>query len=116
MSKHTKRGPLKRKLVVAPATERTYAQAPPLNVHWTKIERWFIAVHKDGFGVDTDPATAILLAQESVPYEAKPSQLALYESPTEMEPTGFVKWPNSEQPRLIGLTNTHQGWIKRIGR
>jgi hypothetical protein len=39
-------------------------------------ETWYIAIHRHGFGVDTDPAKAILLAQESVPLKAKPSPTA----------------------------------------
>jgi hypothetical protein len=79
----------------------------------TLVERWFIAVHRNGFGVDTDPVKAIRAAQESVALKAKPSQLALYVADRETEPTGFVTWSNGVQPRLIGLTNTHQGWTHR---
>ena len=76
-------------------------------------EQWFIAIHKDGFGVDTDPAKAVLMAQESVAMDAKPSQLLLYRHTEETAPTGFVEWPNGVKPKLVGLTNTHQGWIRR---
>lgn len=81
--------------------------------HWGWRTKWYVAVCKHGFGVDTEAWKAIRLAQESVPVSAKPSQMAIYRSDTEIEPTGFVSWPNGLQPALVGLTNTHAGWEKR---
>jgi len=72
---------------------------------------FYIALHKNGFGISQCPATAIRRAQESVELKAKPTQLLLYSAATEIDPVGFVKWPaNGEQPKLVGLTNTHQLW------
>jgi hypothetical protein len=99
-------------VAAAPAEERT--ERVPLKLHTVSYEeRWFIAVHEGGFGVDTCPAKAILLAQESVMVEAQPGQLLLYVASVEMEPTGFVTWPNGVTPRLVGCTTTHQGWTRR---
>jgi len=95
---------------IAPAV----SDRPALNLfHASYEERWFIAVHKGGFGVDTNLAKAIRAAQESVAIDAKPSQLALYVADEQVEPTGFVTWANGVKPRLVGLTNTHQGWARR---
>jgi hypothetical protein len=80
---------------------------------WGWRETWYIAVCKYGFGVDNEAWKAIRLAQESVPLSAKPAQMAIYRSDTEIEPTGFVTWPNGSHPSLVGLTNTHAGWQKR---
>jgi hypothetical protein len=90
------------------ATVRT-----PLTTHWNVEPPWYIAVHHNGYGAHRDPAQAILLAQESVPMKAKRSQLLIYRHYEEVEPTGFGTWPDGVQPALVGLTNTHQGWIRR---
>lgn len=103
----------KKTLAILPASETVYAHAPAITVRWSSATKWFIAIHRGGYGVDTDPAAAILAAQESVAIKDKPTQLALYVSDVEMEPTGFINWPNGNTPRLVGLTNTHQGWIRR---
>lgn len=88
-------------------------QSTPLVAHWLSEERWYIAVHANGYGVARDLCAAISVAQESVEMKAKPSQLCLYVSTAEIEPTGFVKWPNGAKPRLVGCTNTHQGWVPK---
>jgi hypothetical protein len=86
-----------------------------ITYHWgIDYETWYIAVHKNGFGIDTDIVRAIRIAQESVMLDDKPSQLAIYRASDPIEPKGFIHWPNGEQPRLVGLTNTHQGWRKRV--
>lgn len=91
-------------------------------------ERWYIAIHAGGYGVDTDIARAILSAQESVPAKAKCSQLLIYRHHEEIHPIGFVEWPDQmptrangklsqpAPPKLVGCTNTHQGWIRRKDR
>jgi hypothetical protein len=111
---------MKRLLKRKPLAEPRYVEndvpqttAPPLNVHWTRPDTWYIAVHRGGFGVALDAATAIRTAQESVLAKEKPSQLAIYASPEPMEPTGFVTWPNGHAPRLVALTNTHAAWKRR---
>jgi hypothetical protein len=106
----------KKKPLVITSEAPTRSSAPPLVTYWTRPERWYIAVHENGFGAATDLAKAILVAQESVAFESKPSQLAIYVSDIKIEPTGFVTWSNGVQPRLIGLTNTHQGWLKNWTR
>ena len=73
----------------------------------------YIAIHENGYGVHTDIAKAILLAQESVPMKAKPKQLLIYRHHEDIAPTGFVEWANGAKPTLVGCTNTHQGWITR---
>lgn len=91
---------------------RSLDRSLPLITHWTQ-ERWYIAIHENGYGVHNDVAKAILLAQESVALRAKPKQLVIFEADTQIEPTGYITWPNGVQPRLVGLTNTHQGWMRR---
>jgi len=72
----------------------------------------FVAVCKDGYGVDQIPALAIARAQTHVNARSSPSQMLIYESPTFIEPTGFDNgaptWANGTKPRLVGLTTTHQ--------
>jgi hypothetical protein len=101
-------------LEIAPEiiADRPTSTRVPLTIR-QHLVRWFIAVHANGYGVDTDLATAIRAAQETVAADAKPSQMALYVSDREVEPTGFVTWANGAKPRLVGLTNTHQGWEAR---
>lgn len=110
-----KRGKLKRKLPVAPvAPAEDRPVIVPLTVRWhAPGERWFTAVHEGGFACSQDAAEAIRAAQESVSFEAPPGQLLLYVADTKMEPTGFVTWANGAAPRLVGLTNTHQGFERR---
>lgn len=79
-----------------------------MNTEW-----YYIAVHENGYGVHTDVAKAILLAQESVPMESKPKQLLIYRHHEAIAPTGFGEWANGAKPALVGCTNTHQGWISR---
>jgi hypothetical protein len=74
---------------------------------------YYIAIHKGGFGLSKCPAEAIRRAQESVQLKAKPTQLLIYRSFTEVKPTGFVAWPNGEQPILVGLTTTHRTWTPK---
>lgn len=84
----------------------------------------FIAVSRWGYGMDRCPAKAIMLSQEHVPLEAKPSQLLLYsatcvweDEEEQLQPVGFKAgvpiWQNGIRPKLVGLTNTHQGWKRR---
>lgn len=76
---------------------------------------YYVAISEHGYAIHDIPAVAIRLAQDYVPASAKPTQLLVYEGTgdvgTEIEPTGWDKtgpvWPNGEQPRLVGLTNTH---------
>jgi hypothetical protein len=85
----------------------------------------YIAVSEWGYGLGGHPADAILKAQEHVPLEAKPSQMQLFsvvciweDEWEEFAPLGFKNnypvWPNGKKPKLVGLTNTHQGFIRRI--
>lgn len=91
-------------------------EAPPL-IFGHKIEPWIIAVCEWGYGVHKIPAMAIRLAQTEVPVKAKPSQLLVYQAADFVEPTGFKRgapaWPNEANPKLVGLTNTHQGFRAR---
>lgn len=78
----------------------------------------YVAVSEHGYGVDMIAAMAIRKAQINVPYKAKPSQLLIYAFSGEaVEPVGFDKgtaqWPNGIRPRLVGLTNTHQGFRQK---
>jgi hypothetical protein len=77
----------------------------------------YIAVSEFGFGIDEQPAVAIWRALEQVPFDSKPAQLLLYRSADEVKPTGFKNggpvWPNGQQPKLCGLTTTHQAWTGR---
>ena len=75
-------------------------------------EAWYIVVNKYGYGIDRDLETAILSAQDNVPLKDKPSQQCIYVSPNPDKPTGFCEWENGAKPRLVGLTNTHQVWVK----
>jgi hypothetical protein len=91
-------------------------QSAPLQMRWRSLDeqRWYIAIHAKGFAGSTELVEAISAAQESVEFTAKPSQLAIYVAEQEIEPTGFVTWPKgAKPPRLVGLTNTHQGWLKK---
>lgn len=96
------------KITAEPETDRV--QRVPLTFRTTQVERWFVAVHENGYGAASDLAKAIRAAQESVELDAKPTQLALYVADEEFKPTGFVTWANGVKPRLVGLTTTHQGW------
>jgi len=78
-------------------------------------DEWYIVVNKYGYGIDRDLETAILSAQDSVPLKDKPSQQCIYVSLNPDKPSGFdnpTRWENGAQPRLVGLTNTHQVWVK----
>lgn len=76
----------------------------------TTNKPYFCAIHRGGYGISRCPATAIRRAQESVEASAKPTQLLIYRSYTEVKPIAFVEWPNGEQPILVGLTTTHRTW------
>jgi hypothetical protein len=92
-------------------------------------EPWYIAICEHGYGVSQDPAKAILSAQESVPAKAKESPLYIYRHNEEIEPTGFITWPNSvvpkgrkrakieivhkREPTLVACITTHQAWKRR---
>ena len=96
---------IKRKPMAAPSYGEfavAQAAAPPLTVRWKQPSTWYIAVHRKGFGLSTDIAKAIRMAQESVLAKDAPSQLAIYASPEPMEPTGFVTWPNRHAPPAGG--------------
>jgi hypothetical protein len=86
---------------------------------------WFIAVNEYGFGVDTKACKAIRTSQAEVPLNVTPTQLIVYKTDDEeLRPTGWKKtrtgrkgfggsatWPDgTEQPKMVGLTNTHQLW------
>ena len=85
----------------------------------------YIAVSEYGFGIDRCPAKAILLAQEHVGVDDPVRQMLLYEvkgvwddEETEYVPRGWGNnsgpvWNDGVTPKLVGLTNTHQGWIRR---
>jgi len=78
---------------------------------WDRSDKpYFIAIHEKGYGVSQCPATAIRRAQESVKLSAKPTQLLIYRSFTEVKPIKFIEWPKGEQPLLVGLTTTHRTW------
>lgn len=103
----------KKRIKITAQPEADRPVSVPLTIRSTLADRWFIAVHENGYGVDTDLATAIRAAQESVAADSKPAQMALYVASEEITPTGFVTWANGVKPRLVGLTNTHQGWEAR---
>jgi hypothetical protein len=83
---------------------------------WHHEEPIYIAVSKYGFGIHKIPAAAIRLAQAEVPAKAKPSQMLIYQSLTDIKPTGFKdggpSWPNSAKPKLVGLTSTHRLFVQ----
>lgn len=76
--------------------------------------RYYVAVSKYGFGCDTDIEQAILAAQDHVPLKDKPSQLCIYAADTPCTPVAVGQWRNGEHPKLVGLTNTHQVWVKNM--
>jgi hypothetical protein len=84
----------------------------------------YIAISKYGYGISKCPAKAIRRAQEHVPLDDKPSQLLLYAAAvvwddeiSDLHPKAFRDgapvWGNDSKPKLVGLTNTHQGWRRR---
>jgi hypothetical protein len=92
---------------------------------YNHAQPYYIAVSEHGYGVHQIAAAAIRIAQDSVPAKAKPSQLCVYRSDDEVEPVGFNSdgpvWPENGvkmrgkrkatktvQPKLVGLTTTHQ--------
>jgi hypothetical protein len=119
MKRRVKRARLARKkplrqaeqLELAPRSDepRTRQQ---LIVPWMRDESWYIVVNKYGYGMDKDIEKAILSAQDNVPLKDKPSQQCIYVSPEPIKPTGVDQWENGAKPRLVGLTNTHQVWIR----
>jgi hypothetical protein len=101
-------------LELAPrSSESTSTERQQLVQPWhEKPEQWYVVVNKYGYGMDRDLEAAILAAQDNVPLKDKPSQQCIYVSPTPIRPTGVDSWENGAQPRLVGLTNTHQVWVK----
>lgn len=113
------------------ATEHRESDLPALVFNHAKP--YFIAVCEHGFGVHQIVAAAIRIAQDSVPAKAKPSQLLIYRSADEVEPTGFTtsdgpSWPENgvkakkgkkpvatatkDLPKLVGMTTTHRLFVQ----
>jgi hypothetical protein len=97
-------------ITTAPETVIKRGVKPSLGQWGWADKPFFIAIHEKGYGVDQCCAKAIRAAQKSVSAKAKPTQLLIYRAYTEVEPIGFVEWPNGEQPILVGLTTTHHLW------
>jgi hypothetical protein len=87
---------------------------------WSTSYAVYVAVSEWGYGIDRCASEAIIKAQEHVPTNAKPSQLLIYtkqcvweDEEDELVPNGFPpRWGNGEV-RLVGLTTTHQVWLRR---
>lgn len=112
------------------ATEHRESDLPALILNGPKP--YYIAVCEHGFGVHQIVAAAIRIAQDSVPAKAKPSQLLIYRSADEVEPTGYTtdgpSWPENGVkakkgkkvlatatqvlPKLVGLTTTHRLFVQ----
>ena len=98
-------------VITTAPTEIVVRDQRPSLAQWGWMEKpYFIAIHSGGYGVSRCMAKAIRRAQESVKAKAKPTQLLIYRSYTEVKPIGFVEWPDGEQPILVGLTTTHHTW------
>ena len=121
-----------KKPMVQPEIEQVATEYPPLV--WNHTKPYFIAVSEWGYDIHQVVAVAVRLAQDRVPAKAKPSQMLIYRSETEVEPIGFDSkdgptWPESNgvkprgkkaaktitqnvQPKLVGLTTTHRLFVQ----
>src|SRR5215472_11775574 len=95
-----------------------------LLLYYDKVPLTYVAVCQYGFGIDRDPAKAILLAQEHVGLDDPVSQMLLYSAYIEwddeediIKPIGWKNdgpiWADGSKPKLRALLNTHQGYVRR---